>query len=62
MEHAQIYLGVEVEGTKTLTHVAAQSGVDRIIYLSHLGADRSSAYPVLKAKAISEKYIINCGR
>ncbi len=53
--------GVEVEGTKTLTHVAAQSGVDRIIYLSHLGADRSSAYPVLKAKAISEKYIINCG-
>ena len=53
--------GVDVEGTKTLAHVAAQTGIDRIIYLSHLGADRSSAYQVLKTKAISERYIINCG-
>jgi len=53
--------GIDVEGTKTLAHVASQSGIDRIFYLSHLGTDRSSAYPVLKSKAISENHIINCG-
>jgi NADH dehydrogenase len=31
--------------------------VERILYVSHLGADRASAYPVLKAKAIAEEFI-----
>jgi uncharacterized protein YbjT (DUF2867 family) len=33
------------------------SDVRRIIYVSHLGADGASAFPVLKAKAIAEEYI-----
>jgi NADH dehydrogenase len=53
--------GVEIEGTQTLTRVAAEVGVDRIFYLSHIGVDRFSAYPVFKAKAIAENYIINSG-
>ena len=37
---------VDVEVTQMLVNAALQTGVSRFIYLSHLGADRSSAYPV----------------
>ena len=30
-------------------------------YVSHIGADRGSAYPVLKVKGIAEQHIINSG-
>lgn len=49
--------GVDVQGTRVLTEVAAQAGVEKFIFLSHLGADRMSAYPVLKAKALAEGFI-----
>jgi uncharacterized protein YbjT (DUF2867 family) len=54
-------MGVDIEGTRTITSVAAEVGVDRFFYLSHLGADRASAYPVLKAKAIAESYLTHSG-
>jgi len=54
-------MGVDIEGTRTIASTAADAGVERFFYLSHLGADRASAYPVLKAKAIAENYIINSG-
>ncbi len=41
--------------------VAADAGVERFLYLSHLGADRASAYALLKSKAIAESYIIHSG-
>jgi uncharacterized protein YbjT (DUF2867 family) len=50
--------GVDVEGSRVLSQVARQAGVERAIYISHLGADRSSAYPVLKAKAIAEHFFL----
>ncbi len=50
--------GVEVEGTEALSRVCAQSGVDRIFYVSHIGADRASGYPLLKAKALAEYSIM----
>jgi NADH dehydrogenase len=53
--------GVDVEGTQILSQVAAQAGVERLIYLSHIGADRASAYPVFKAKALAEGHIIRSG-
>ncbi len=53
--------GVDVEGTEMISQVSADMGVRRFFYLSHLGADRSSAYPVLKAKAIAEHNIIDSG-
>jgi NADH dehydrogenase len=37
------------------------AGVRRIFYVSHLGADRASAYPVLKAKGIAEEFIRRSG-
>jgi NADH dehydrogenase len=54
-------LNVDIQGTKNVAAAAAQAGVKRIFYLSHLGADRASAFPVLKAKAIGENFIRSCG-
>lgn len=52
---------VDVEGTKQVVNAAKEAGVKRIFYMSHLGANRSSAFPVLKAKAIAEKWIMDSG-
>lgn len=50
-------MAVDIQGTQSVVQAAADAGVDRIFFLSHLGADRASAYPVFKAKAIAEEYI-----
>jgi uncharacterized protein YbjT (DUF2867 family) len=50
-------MDVDIMGTQAVARAAAEASVDRIIFLSHLGADRASAYPVLKTKAIAESYI-----
>jgi uncharacterized protein YbjT (DUF2867 family) len=50
--------GVDIEGSRLLAQTAVDAGVTRFMYISHLGADRASAYPILKAKGIAERYII----
>jgi uncharacterized protein YbjT (DUF2867 family) len=50
-------MDIDILGTQTVSQIAADAGVKRFFYLSHLGADRASAYPVLKAKAIAEENI-----
>jgi uncharacterized protein YbjT (DUF2867 family) len=52
---------VDIEGTKTLAITAKEAGIDKIMFLSHLGADKASAFPVLKAKAIAESLITHSG-
>ncbi len=54
-------LEVDVQGTQALLRAASDAGVKRIFFLSHLGADRASAYPLLKAKAIAEEHIRRSG-
>ena len=51
----------DIQGTQMITTIAKEAGVKRIIYLSHLGADRASAYPLLKAKAIAEEIVRRSG-
>jgi len=51
----------DIHGTRNLAEAAADAGVKRIIYVSHLGADRMSAFPVLKAKGIAEEHIRRTG-
>lgn len=53
--------GVDVEGTRTVCQAAADTGIERLVFVSHLGADRASAYPVLKAKGIAENLILQSG-
>jgi len=50
-------LETDIQGTNNLVAVAQDAGVDRFFYLSHLGADRASAYPIMTAKAIAEDHI-----
>lgn len=50
-------LKIDIDSSRIISRAAAETGVDRIFYLSHLGADRASAYPVLKTKGIAESFI-----
>jgi NADH dehydrogenase len=50
-------LQIDIRGTRAIVDAARDAKVQRIFYLSHVGADRASAYPVLKAKAIAEEFI-----
>lgn len=52
---------IDINGTQTLVQIAGQSGVKRLIFLSHLGADRTSAYSLLKVKGLAENHIIKSG-
>jgi NADH dehydrogenase len=52
---------VDIDGTRNLMEAAARSSVRRVFFLSHLDADRASAFPVLKAKGIAEEYIRRAG-
>jgi uncharacterized protein YbjT (DUF2867 family) len=52
---------VDIQGTQSVTRAAKDARVKRIFFLSHLGADRASAYPILKAKAIAEESIRRSG-
>ncbi len=52
-------LTADIQGTENLVEAAADAGVDRIVYLSHIGAARASGYPAFKAKGIAEEHIRN---
>lgn len=52
---------VDVRGTEFLAEAASDAKVDRIFYLSHLGASPSSAFPLLRAKALAEEHIRRSG-
>jgi len=51
----------DIEGTRTLTDAAKDAGVERLLFLSHVGADRASAFPMHKAKGIAEEFIRKSG-
>lgn len=54
-------LATDIQGTQNLAQAAKQAGIKRFIYLSHIGADRASAFPVHKAKGIAEEHIRKSG-
>jgi uncharacterized protein YbjT (DUF2867 family) len=52
---------IDIYGTQVLTKAAAAARIKRIFYVSHLGADQASAFPLLKAKGIAEELIRESG-
>jgi uncharacterized protein YbjT (DUF2867 family) len=50
-------MDIDIQGTRSVVEAAQDAGIRRFFYVSHLGADRASAFPVLKAKGIAEEYI-----
>jgi len=51
----------DIEGTRVLAQAANDAGIQRFIFLSHLGADRASAFPIQKSKGIAEEHIRRSG-
>lgn len=54
-------LQTDIQGSRVVAEAAVEAGVNRLFFVSHLGADRASAYPVFKSKAISEEFIRRSG-
>ena len=54
-------LEVDARGTYNLSQAAAEMRIRRFFYVSHLGAGRSSYYPLLRIKGIAEEYIRRSG-
>jgi uncharacterized protein YbjT (DUF2867 family) len=52
---------VDIGGTEKLMEAAKDAGVQKVLYLSRIGAERNSSYPVLKAKALAEDIIKRSG-
>lgn len=52
---------VDIKGTQALMNAASGANIKRVFFMSHLGADRASAYPLLKAKGIAEYTIKKSG-
>jgi NADH dehydrogenase len=52
---------IDIEGTRLLAQIAKESGIERFVYVSHLGADRFSAFPVSKTKGLAEEAIRRTG-
>ena len=51
----------DIHSTQVIAHTGIEAGLERLVYISHLGADRSSAYPVMKAKGLAENIIKTSG-
>lgn len=58
--NANLY-ATDIQGTENLAVAAADAGVERFVFLSHIGAARASGYPVFKAKGIAEENIKRSG-
>jgi uncharacterized protein YbjT (DUF2867 family) len=54
-------LTTDIEGTRTLAQASKDAGIQRFIFLSHIGADRASAFPIQKSKGIAEEHIRRSG-
>ena len=52
---------IDVQGTRNVLNAAVEAGVSRFVFLSHVGANRSSAYPMMRAKAAAEEAIRQSG-
>ncbi len=51
----------DIHSTRVITQAGKEAGIDRLVYISHLGANQSSAYPLMKAKGMAEQIIKSSG-
>ena len=54
-------MSVDYRGTRQLLSAARDIGIRRFIYLSNVGAERASAFPLLRTKGIVEQFVRNSG-
>lgn len=53
--------GVDVQGAAAISRSARDAGIERLVFISHHGADRISAFPALRAKGIAEGWVSSSG-
>lgn len=51
----------DVYSTQVVSQACSEAGIGRLLYISHIGADRASAFPVMKAKGLAEGIIKSSG-
>lgn len=49
---------VDVEGTRAIVEAAQKKGIERIIFLSQVNADKNSHFALFKAKALAEEALV----
>jgi NADH dehydrogenase len=54
-------LTTDIEGTRNLANASRDAGIERLIFLIHIGANRASAFPIQKSKGIAEEHIRKSG-
>jgi NADH dehydrogenase len=54
-------LNTDIRGTETIVRAATEARIARFFFVSHLGAERASAFAVLKAKGVAEEFIRQSG-
>jgi uncharacterized protein YbjT (DUF2867 family) len=52
---------VDVHGTQSLISASKEAEVKRILFLGRVGSDKSSSFPVLRAKALAENEVQKSG-
>jgi len=52
---------IDGDCTSVLVEAARQAGIQRLFFLSHIGADKNSFFPVFRAKALAESFIQESG-
>lgn len=55
------YENVDIQGTRNLMEAAKDAGVEQMLFLSRVGAEKKSFYPVLKSKALAEEIVRGSG-
>lgn len=51
----------DIDGTRNLIEACRGTGVNHIVYISQLGADPQSLYPVMRAKGVIEEMLLKSG-
>ncbi len=54
-------MNVDIKGTRLVAELARELKINRLFFVSHLGAERYSAFPISKAKALGEDAIRESG-
>jgi uncharacterized protein YbjT (DUF2867 family) len=52
---------VDVEGTCAIVDAAQKKSIQRIVFLSHINADKHSLFALFKAKALAEQALVKSG-
>ncbi len=51
----------DIDGTRNLIEAGRRAGINHIVYISQIGADSNSLFPVMRAKGLIEEMLLRSG-